>query len=106
MLMATRIIFVLIALLILAAGMCAYHHDRKLERSAEMVNLGDPNETVRELLGDPTREGECGSLTVAPKACADEYLYRFYFSIFRPEYEIVWFDRAGKVLGEQHFHRP
>ena len=40
-------------------------------------------------------------MTLAPRSCADEYVYRHYYSIFRPQYEVVWFDRSGKVIGEQ-----
>jgi len=25
--------------------------------------------------------------------------------VFQPQYEVVWFDSAGKVLGEQHVQR-
>ena len=63
-------------LLLVAAGI-GLTITTRLDHDAALVNLGDPNETVRELMGDPTREGECGSLTVAPKACADEYVYRY-----------------------------
>ena len=104
--MITRIVFIVIALLLAGAAGWAYHHDEKLNRNATLVNLGDPNEMVRELMGDPSREGECGSLTVAPQACTTEYVYRYYYSIFRPQYEVVWFDHAGKVIGEQHLQRP
>jgi len=104
--MITRSIFLFVALALIAAAMWAYHHDQKLDRDAAMINLGDPNETVRELMGDPTREGECGSLTVAPRACTDEYVYRYYYSMFRPKYEVVWFDHSGKVIGEQQVERP
>jgi hypothetical protein len=104
--MIVRLVFGFIALLLVAADMWAYHHDQRLDRDAALVNLGDPNESVREVMGDPTREGECGSLTVAPQACADEYVYRYYYSIFRPKYQVVWFDHSGKVIGEQHVERP
>jgi len=104
--MAVRIFFYAIATVLVAAVMWAYHHDRKLERNAALVNLGDPNETVRELMGDPTREEACGTLALAPQSCAEEYVYRFYFSIFRPQYQVVWFDRAGRVVGEQHLQSP
>jgi hypothetical protein len=100
--MTTRIVFLVIAFAIVAALVWAYHHDEELRKSAMLVNLGDPNETVRELLGNPTSEGPCGSLTVAPSACTDEYVYKYYYSVFQPQYEVVWFDSAGKVLGEQH----
>ena len=93
--MITRSIFLFVALALIAAAMWAYHHDQKLDRDAAMINLGDP-----------TREGECGSLTVAPRACTDEYVYRYYYSIFRPKYEVVWFNHSGKVIGEQQFERP
>ncbi len=104
--MITRLFFGLIALVLIATAVWAYHPDQKLDRDAALVNVGDPNETVREVMGEPSRDGDCGSLTVAPKACADEYVYRYYYSIFRPKYELVWFDHAGKVIGEQHFERP
>jgi hypothetical protein len=100
--MTTRIVFFAIALLLLIAGIWAYHHDEALRKDATGVNLGDPNEVVRELLGDPTSEGPCGSLTPAPAGCAEEYVYRYWYSIFQPQYEVVWFDQSGKVLGEQH----
>jgi hypothetical protein len=51
-------------------------------------------------------EGPCGSLTAVPNGCADEYVYKYYYSIFNPQYEVVWFDSSGKVLGEQHVQRP
>ena len=104
--MGTRIFFFAIALGIVAAGLWAYRHDEELRKNAMQVALGDPNEVVRELLGDPSSEGPCGSLTAVPNGCADEYVYKYYYSIFNPQYEVVWFDRAGKVLGEQHVQRP
>jgi hypothetical protein len=100
--MGTRIFFIAIALGLVIAAIWAYHHDEDLSKSSSQVNLGDPNEVVRELLGDPTSEGPCGSMTPAPKACTDEYVYRYWYSIFQPQYEVIWFDQSGKVLGEQH----
>ena len=67
--------------------------------------MGDPNEAVRELLGEPSSEGSCGTLTVAPKACTNEYIYKYYYSIFQPQYEVVWFTAEGKVIGVQHVQR-
>jgi hypothetical protein len=104
--MATRILFFAIAIGFVVAGVWAYHHDEQLRKNSMQVNLGDPNEVVRELLGDPSSEGPCGSLTAVPNDRADEYVYSYYYSIFNPQYEVVWFDRAGKVLGEQHVQRP
>ena len=104
--MITRIVFIAIALLLVGAGVWAYHHDEKLDRNAALVSVGDPNEMVRELMGDPSRQGDCGMVTLAPQSCATEYVYRYYYSIFRPQYEVVWFDHAGKVIGEQHVQRP
>ncbi len=104
--MTTRIVFLAIALVLVAAIVWAYHHDQELRSNSMQVSLGDPNEVVRELLGDPSSEGPCGSLTAVPNSCADEYVYRYYYSIFNPQYEVVWFDHAGKVLGEQHVQRP
>src|ERR1700757_5313517 len=100
--MITRSIFLVIALVLVGTAIWAYHHDQRLDRNATLVNPGDPNETVREVMGDPSREGDCGSLTAAPQACADEYVYRYYYSIFRPKYQVIWFDHSGKVIGEQH----
>jgi hypothetical protein len=104
--MGTRIFFLAVALALVVAGVWAYHHDQELRRNVMQVNLGDPNEMVRELLGEPSSEGPCGSLTAVPNGCTDEYVYRYYYSIFNPQYEVVWFDNAGKVLGEQHVQRP
>jgi hypothetical protein len=115
--MGTRIFFVVIALLLVTTGVWAYHHDQELHRNVMQVNLGDPNEVVRELLGDPNEvvrellgdpnsEGPCGSLTAVPNGCADEYVYRYYYSPFNPQYEVVWFNHSGKVLGMQHVQRP
>ena len=104
--MVVRIFFIAVAAVLIAGGTWAYHHDQRLERNGSLINIGDPNETVRELMGDPTREEQCGALTLAPQSCAQEYVYRFYFSIFRPQYQVVWFDKEGKVLGEQHVQRP
>ena len=104
--MGTRIFFFTIALCFVAAGVCAYHHDEELRKNSLQVNLGDPNEVVREVLGDPSSEGPCGSLTAVPVGCANEYVYKYYYSIFNPQYEVVWFDSSGKVLGEQHVQRP
>jgi hypothetical protein len=98
----TRIVFISIALGLVLAGLWAYHHDQKLGENASQVTIGDPNEVVRQLLGDPSREGSCGALTPTPKECTDEYVYRYWYSIFQPKYEVIWFDHAGKVLGEQH----
>jgi len=100
--MTTRLVFLAIALVIAGALFWAYHHDEELRKNAMLVNLGDPNETVRELLGDPSSEGPCGAMTPIPTGCTDEYIYRYWYSIFQPQYEVIWFDQAGKVLGEQH----
>jgi hypothetical protein len=104
--MATRIVFLLIAVAIAGGFAWAYHHDTQLYNRAPMVEIGDPNETVRELLGEPTSDGPCGSMSPAPTGCASEYVYKYYYSIFQPQYEVVWFDAAGKALGEQHIRRP
>ncbi len=104
--MATRIFFFVIALGLVGAGVWAYHHDDELRKNSMQLNLGDPNEVVRELLGDPSSEGSCGSLTAVPKGCADEYVYKYHYSIFNPQYEVVWFDKSGKVLGMQHVKTP
>src|ERR1035438_831487 len=99
--MGTRIFFFAIALGFVAAGIWAYHHDGELHRNAMQINPGDANEVVRELLGNPSSQGPCGSLTPVPAACTEEYAYRYYYSIFNPQYEVVWFDGAVKGLGEQ-----
>jgi hypothetical protein len=104
--MGTRIVFIAIALGLIMAGVWAYHHDDGLRKNAAQVMIGDPNEAVRELLGDPSSQGPCGSLGAAPKACSEEYVYKYYYSIFQPQYEVVWFDHAGKALGEQHVQSP
>jgi hypothetical protein len=104
--MGTRIFFFVIALCLVAAGVWAYHHDEELRQNSMQVNLGDPNEVVREVLGDPSSEGPCGSLTAVPKVCTDEYIYKYYYSIFNPQYEVVWFDGSGRVLGMQHVKTP
>ena len=103
--MVTRIVFLCFALAIVGGFGWAYHHDVELGNRVAQVATGDPNEMVRELLGEPATEGSCGSLTAAPKACADEYVYKYYYSIFQPKYEVVWFNAEGKVIGEQHVQR-
>ncbi len=100
--MATRIVFIAIALALVVAAFWAYHHDQRLRENASQVTIGDPNEIVRTLLGDPTTDGPCGSLTPVPKGCANEYVYRYWYSIFQPKYEVIWFDNTGKALGEEH----
>lgn len=45
------------------------------------------------------------SSSPAPSKCTDEYIYKYYYTVFQPQYEVVWFDSAGKVLGEQHVQR-
>jgi hypothetical protein len=100
--MTTRIVFIAVALAFVGAGIWAYEHDQKLRTNSFQVNIGDPNEVVRELLGDPSSEGPCGSMTPSPKGCAQEYVYRYWYSVFQPQYEVVWFDENGKALGEQH----
>ena len=104
--MGARICFVVITLGLLAAGVWAYQHDESLRKNSAQINLGDPNEFVRDLLGNPTNEGVCGSLTPVPTGCSDEYVYKYWYSIFRPQYEVIWFDHAGKVLGGQHVQAP
>jgi hypothetical protein len=104
--MATRIVFFVIAAAIVGGFVWAYHHDVQLGKKIFEVEIGDPNEAVRNLLGEPSSEGSCGALTVAPKACADEYVYKYYYSIFQPQYEVVWFTAEGKVIGVQHVQTP
>jgi hypothetical protein len=104
--MTTRIIFLILAIAIVGGFAWAYHHDGELGKRIGQVETGDPNEAVRELLGDPSSEGSCGALTVAPKACANEYVYKYYYSVFQPQYEVVWFTAEGKVIGVQHVQRP
>jgi hypothetical protein len=99
--MATRIFFITIALALVIAAIWAYEHDQRLAKNSQQVTIGDPNEVVRELLGDPSSEGQCGDMTVAPTACINEYIYRYWYSIFQPQYEVIWFDHDGKVIGEQ-----
>jgi hypothetical protein len=103
--MVTRISFLLIALAIAGGFAWAYHHDAELNSRAGLIAVGDPNEAVRELLGEPSSEGSCGTMSVAPSACTDEYVYRYYFNVFQPQYEVVWFNADGRVVGEQHVRR-
>ena len=102
----TRIVFFLIAVAIVGGFACAYHHDVELGKKIFQVEIGDPNEAVRDLLGEPSSEGSCGRMTVAPSACMNEYVYKYYYSIFQPQYEVVWFNAEGKVIGVQHVQRP
>jgi hypothetical protein len=102
----TRIFFAVIALALVCAGLWAFRHDQNLRNNSSQVNLGDPNDVVRELLGEPTREGPCGSLTAVPSGCSQEYVYRYWLTLFNPEYQVVWFDRSGKMLGEQRIISP
>jgi hypothetical protein len=104
--MGTRIFFFAIALGLAGAGIWAYHHDQQLRNNSMQLNLGDADGVVRELLGDPSSEGRCGSFTAVPTGCADEYVYKYYYSIFNPQYEVVWFDNSGKMLGMQHVKAP
>lgn len=104
--MVTRMVFIGIALAIVAGFVWAYHHDQKLQQNVAMLNPGDPNEAVRELLGEPSSEGSCGSVSPAPSSCTDEYVYKYYYTIFQPQYEVVWFNAEGKVIGGQHVRRP
>ena len=99
-------VFIGMALAIIAGFVWAYHHDQKLQQNAAMVNSGDPNEAVRELLGEPSSEGSCGTVSPAPSSCNDEYVYKYYYTIFQPQYEVVWFNAEGKVIGAQHVRRP
>ena len=64
------------------------------------VRAIDPD-VVRQLLGDPSREAACGTMTPIPTGCNEEYIYRYWYSIFQPEYLVIWFDKSGRVLGEQ-----
>lgn len=99
--MATRLFFIAVAVGLVILSIWAYQHDQKLRKNAPQVNIGDPNDVVRELLGDPSSEGPCGALTPVPTGCTDEYIYRYWYSIFQPQYVVIWFDHAGKALGEQ-----
>jgi hypothetical protein len=104
--MGTRIVFIAIALGLIVAALWAYRHDDNLRTNSAQVTVGDPNEIVRELLGEPSSEGPCGSLTPVPKGCIDEYVYKYWYTLFQPQYEVIWFDKSGKVLGEQHVQSP
>jgi hypothetical protein len=104
--MVTRLVFLSIAVGIGATFMWTYHHDARLENRVSLVTIGDPNEAVRDLLGEPTSEGSCGRVSPSPSGCTDEYLYRYYFNLFQPQYEVLWFNAEGKVIGEQHVRRP
>ena len=53
----------------------------------------------------PRAKDRADSVSVAPSACADEYVYRYYYAIFQPQYEVVWFDGQGKAIGGQHVQR-
>jgi len=102
--MATRIFFIAIAIALVFAAIWAYQHDQRLRTNSSQVNLGDSDEVVRSLLGDPSSDGNCGALTPVPNGCSHEFVYRYWYSIFQPKYEVIWFDQRGRVLGEQAVH--
>jgi hypothetical protein len=102
----TRIVLFVIAAAIVGGFVWAYHHDVELGKRIFQVEVGDPNEAVRDLLGEPSSEGSCGRMMVAPSACMNEYVYKYYYSVFQPQYEVVWFNAEGKVIGVQHVQRP
>ena len=103
--MVTRIVFLFIALMIAGCIAWAYRHDAELATQARQIEVGDPNEAVRELLGEPSSEGTCGKVSVAPSTCVDEYVYKYYYTVFQPQYEVVWFNAEGKVIGGEHVRR-
>jgi hypothetical protein len=41
-------------------------------------------------------------LTPIPTGCTSEFVYRYWYSIFQPQYEVIWLDKSGNVLGKQH----
>jgi hypothetical protein len=102
--MAARISFIIVAIGLVIAGTWAYQHDAKLRTNSGQVNLGDSGEVVRTLLGDPSSEQSCGSLTPAPATCREELVYRYWYSVFQPKYEVIWFDANDKVLGAEYVH--
>lgn len=104
--MATRLVFLGVALAIGGALGWAYSHDNTLRSNLHSINLGDTSDFVRAQLGDPTEQRACGLQTLAPNNCDEEYVYRYWFSVFRRQYEVVWFDKAGKVIGFQYVQTP
>ena len=99
--MAVRIFFIALVVALIVAGIWAYQHDQRLRTNSTQINLGDSDDVVRTLLGDPSSQGDCGSLTPVPKSCSSEFVYRYWYSVFQPKYEVIWFDHQGRVLGEQ-----
>jgi hypothetical protein len=104
--MGTRIVFIVFAVLAVGWLLWAYHHDKLLRENAPQIQIGDPDEVVRDLLGSPTNEGDCGSLTAVPAGCSHEFVYRYAFSLFNPQYQVIWLDSSGKVIGETRVVAP
>jgi hypothetical protein len=80
----------------------ASHHDRALRQNIVEVVRGESRAEVEEILGNPTNAAACGSATAATAGCNLEYQYRYYLHFWHHEYEIIWLDKDGRVLGGQH----
>lgn len=80
----------------------------KLDKGFGEVKTGATQSEVVQLLGKPTRIDGCGDFfhQRTPTGCVSEYVYSASFAPLVPQYYVVSFDEAGRVLETFNWSSP
>jgi hypothetical protein len=99
----------LVLLLVIAAGGIAWQIIRndRLDRSFQMIKIGDTKSSVVKQMGRPWKDEECGKyLGGRSEGCAEEYIYAPPFAPYDPTYWDIGFNASGQVIDAEKLQSP
>lgn len=104
-----RVIMIAIGLIVLGWIGWSIFRSKVLPARFERVRVGDSQEQVVRLLGNPKSIEKCGQPfgnPGRPRGCVEDYLYASPFAPLLPEYWSVSFDNSRHVVGKEHYVSP
>jgi hypothetical protein len=101
------IIAIAVLLVVSVSVVIAFRRFSRIESTFASIHVGDSRRSVISVLGKPNyHAGNCGTINVAKKNCALEYVYSHPFAPFLPDYYIVSFSPDDRVIEAERWTSP
>ena len=85
----------------------AFERFSNVEHQFVSIHAGDSQESVKAKIGPPSRySGTCGTIGVARKGCASEWVYSDPLAPINPHYYVVSFSADDHVVSAEEWASP
>lgn len=107
-----KLLLILGAILLLAVVIgyrldVAFKRFSNVEHQFESIHMGDSQESVRAKIGSPSRySGTCGTVGIARKGCASEWVYSDPLAPLNPHYYVISFSADNHVVSAEEWASP